>query len=573
MLSFTRRRSEREAFLQKIRALEEKLKIATLCLTKISEGDQSLSYFDVQLSETTEEEKHFAKTLQKTKDRLAQYNQQEQQRAWAAKGMNQYLEVIQGDRGDKDFYDKVLTMIVRYTQANQGGIFLLNDQNPEDQHLALKACYAYNKKKFIDRKIGIGQGMIGQAFLEKETSIFLSVPENYFHITSGLGEATPRFLLMTPLKYDQHVVGVLEIGAFQKMEKHHVIFIEKIAENLASVILNIQHADKATAMYEESRERATMLLEKEEILKQSIEELEATQEEMKRQQRIVEERTQLMKFIIDNIPFPIFVKDELGRYAMVNQSEANLFNLDESEIIGKDDSHFVQNEEEWNVIVKSDNKVLSGNSPLELPIQHFTTATGKTYVFKTTKIPFTNNITGKKNILGVSVDLTEKHELERKLVHEIKFNTANTLINLAGRQRMLSQKIGFYAEMLVKGKVQHIAELRSAIDVFEHSLQVIKDGGFPIGINCEHALPSAEDSMTPQLRIVEKLWAPYKQAANQIIYHLTFNGNASAQIREFQINDAINLIEETAEQLLQANNDLMLTCIQTTENRTVAQTL
>jgi PAS domain S-box-containing protein len=556
----------KNVLLKKVSTLEQRLKVATNYLKKISEGDSTLS-----VSETSDhddaENKKFIETLKKTEARLTEYTKRDRERIWIAEGMTKFMEVIQGDRTQADFYDKVLTMIIRYTGSIQGGIFMLNEHDEADPFLELKACYAYSRKKFVERKVGIGQGMLGQCFLEKETNIYTTVPYDYFDITSGLGEATPRFLAIVPLRYDQHVLGVLELASFEPMEKYRIEFIEKITESLASVALNMQHTTKANLLYEESQQKAKRLIEQEESLRQNIEELESTQEEMKRHQQELDQRTYLMKFIIDNIPFPIFVKDDKGRYTLVNKSEAKLFNLKDSELIGKDDSHFVANDDEWQVIKESDERVLSSSEPLELPIQHFTTEMGSAYVFKTTKIPFVNNVTGKKNILGVSIDLTEKLDLEKKLLHERSINATNTLINLAGRQRMLTQKIGFYAEMVAKGKILQVGELKAAIDLFEHSLQVIKDGGMPMGIACESPLPEAEESLLPFIQGIEKAWKPYRDVAKKIVYYLSFNDNVTAGIKGYEIENSISYIEDHAEDLLELNNDLMLACIQLNEEK------
>jgi PAS domain S-box-containing protein len=563
---FTKNPKKKRALLERITTLEERLKIATDYLKKISEGNHAFT-LPVATGQEDEDNKLFRDTLYKTQTRITEYTHQDRERAWIAEGMTKFMEIIQGDRTQADFYDKVLTMIIRYTGTVQGGIFMLNDQDPQDAYLELKACYAYSRKKFVDRKVGVGQGMLGQCFLEKETSIFTTVPHNYFDITSGLGEATPRYLIIVPLKYDQEVMGVIELASFNPLEKFKVEFIEKITENLASVALNIQHAAKATRLYEESQQKAKRLIEQEETLRQNIEELVATQEEMKRHQQELDQRTYLMKFIIDNIPFPIFVKDDKGRYMLVNQSEAKLFNLKDTELIGKDDSHFVANEDEWQVIKESDERVLSSSEPLELPIQHFTTELGSSYIFKTTKIPFVNNVTGKKNILGVSIDLTEKLDLEKKLLHERSINGINTLINLTGRQRMLTQKIGFYAEMVVKGKLTQLPELKSAIDLFEHSLQVIKDGGMPMGIASENPLPEAEDSLISYITRIEKVWKSYKDAAKKIVYYVTFQDATTAGVKTYELEKCVGYIEDHAEELLSLNDDLMLACIQLNEEK------
>jgi hypothetical protein len=285
-----------------------------------------------------------------------------------------------------------------------------------------------------------------------------------------------------------------------------------------------------------------------------VEELVATQQEMKRNQVELDRQTMLMKFIIDHIPFPVFVKDELSRYALVNIAESKLFDLPDSELIGKDDSHFVSNEKEWEVIRDSDAKVLNSDQPVELPLQQLTTA-GKSYFFKTTKIPFVNQVTGKKNILGVSVDLTEKLSLEKNLLLEKKINENHVVLNVTGRQRMLSQKIGFYCEAMMRGKKQHAALLREAIELHEHTMQVIRYGGMPMGMACDVPLEPIQAELIPNMEKIEDVWRVYKRAAEEILYFSsthTTNGNSHQDAEK-----NITIIEDNGEKLLTLNNDFM----------------
>lgn len=545
----------------RIMALEARLQVATNCLERISEGNFNLSVDVFSLDTASEENQRFTVMLSKMSDQLKRYAEKEYERIWIAEGISKFMSLVQGEnRGRTDFYDRMLSMIVTYLGVNQGGLFTLNDDNPDDVHLEMTACYAYGKKKFQEKKISIGEGMLGQCVLEKETTQCTKVPQAYASITSGLGEATPEYLILVPMKYNETVLGVVELASFHPLKTYQVEFLERIAENIASLVLNIRSSNRAERLFRESQEKARMLQEKEEILQQNLEELIATQEEMKRNQSELDRQTNLLRFILDNIPFPVFVKDELGRYSLVNKAEAKLFNMRYDDLIGKDDSYFVNNEEEWNVIRESDAKVLRSNDPVELPLQYFTTTLGNSYVFKTTKIPFLNNVTGKKNILGVSIDLTEKLSLEQKLLREESANMNNMLLNIIGRQRMLSQKIGFHAEALVRGKRENRTLLQDAIELHEHSLQIIRYGGMPMGVTLERPLPKADKELIPAIEKIEEVWCQYKKAAENVILNSTVdphhrNMNAEA------INRDLDTIEQNGELILRLNNDLMLASI------------
>ncbi|MCS6824445.1 MAG: PAS domain-containing protein [Cytophagaceae bacterium] len=122
---------------------------------------------------------------------------------------------------------------------------------------------------------------------------------------------------------------------------------------------------------------------------------------------------QFVKMILDGMPFPVFMKDEQFRYLLVNQLEAELFGLNAEEVIGKRDNDFVKDKEVMKVINESDTEVIKQNKRVELPNQVFKLKNGKSYIFKTHKIPFTNPFTGKCNILGFSIDVTDSVNLDK----------------------------------------------------------------------------------------------------------------------------------------------------------------
>jgi PAS domain S-box-containing protein len=553
MSFFSGKFSDRDSSARQIKTLQQRLQIATSCFQKISDGNFSLSLDALTDSSQDEAGKQFHETLIRLQEKLHGYASRDKEALWTAEGISKFMNLIKGDDlGRADFYHRILSFLIQYLQANQGGIFLLNDYDPTDTFLELTACYAYGQQKHLEKRIEIGQGVLGQCFLEKETTILTNIPQNYINITSGLGEATPGCLMLVPIKYHQQVIGIIEIASFEKTEKYQIAFIEKIAETLASVTLNLKNTQRVDQLLKESEIKARKLQEQEEHLRENIESLQISQEEMRRHQQDLNRQSNLMKFIIDNIPFPIFVKDEKGRYTLVNKAEARLFNLSDKDLIGKDDSAFVHDDDEWKVIRDSDERVLASDTPMELPLQSFSTQNGQRYVFKTTKIPFVNEMTGNKNILGVSIDLTEKMQLEKKLFHEQQISSQNTLMNVVGRQRMLSQKIGFYCQTIRRGKKEFLPLLQDAIDLHEHSLRVIETGGDPKGMPHASSLEAVDTTLSPYLDKIKEVWGPFRKAALEIC---TQPGNDQV------IDPALNLIEGTCETLLHVNDQLMQACL------------
>jgi PAS domain S-box-containing protein len=545
----------------KSQILENRLSIATGYLEKIAEGNFTL---DLRHDDHLQDDAaaSFNNTLIRLRDKLLQYAEKDQQRLWAAEGLSKFMNLIKGDtHAQTNFYDKILSFLINYLNANQGGIFLLNDADPQAVYLELTACYAYSKKKYLDKRIEVGQGLVGQCFLEKETAIFTNLPKDYIQITSGLGESTPAFLLIVPLKFNDDVLGVIEIASFDKLESYQVEVVEKIMESLASVSINIRNAKRVDLLLQEAEVKAKKLQEQEENLKQNIEELQSTQEEMVRNEAELARQSNLLKFIIDSIPFPIFVKDELGRYTIVNRAEARLFNLQDKELIGKDDRYLVSDEAEWKVIQESDMKVLASDEPIELPLQSFSTVNGTRYIFKTTKIPFVNEVTGKKNILGVSIDLTEKLQLEKKLYQEQLVSSQNTLINIVGRQRMLSQKIGFYCQTLARGKRQFAPLLEKAIALHEHSLTVIEFGGIPNGLTTVEIIAAADESLHGNIEGIKQIWNGYQAAAYKILSLTNEDSVHIAREKNTELEAQLCFIEDNSETLLQANDALMQACL------------
>lgn len=267
----------------KLKENEKHKKILALTKSLINEEE-----YDFELEDKSD---ILGKTLLELKDYLAknrnderQRRKEDEQRTWIAEGLAKFSDILRKDNDNiEELSYNIISELVNYLGANQGGFYTLNDQNNNDLHFEMTACYAYERKKYSEKRIEWGEGMIGSAALEKQTVHMTDIPESYLDITSGLGKANPKSLLIVPLIVNEELHGILEVASFINFEKYQIEFTEKIAESIASTLSSVKINVRTAKLLKESREQAEALASQEEQMRQNMEELQATQEEAARQ--------------------------------------------------------------------------------------------------------------------------------------------------------------------------------------------------------------------------------------------------------------------------------------------------
>ncbi|HID99457.1 MAG TPA: HAMP domain-containing protein [Thiotrichaceae bacterium] len=176
---------------------------------------------------------------------------------WLKTGQTQLNEKIRGEQAVMTLSKNIITFLTTYLEAQVGVFYLLEEgerakgfaQGKEEMsdrvRLKLVASYAYTQRKGMTNEFQIGEGLIGQAALEKQRIIVNEVPEDYIHIQSGLGEAVPQNLIVIPFIYENTVKGVIEIGSFHAITEIQLEFLDQVMPNIG---ISVNTADSRTKM-------------------------------------------------------------------------------------------------------------------------------------------------------------------------------------------------------------------------------------------------------------------------------------------------------------------------------------
>lgn len=256
-----------------IRTLREELARKEEFSRQLQAGNLSSAY---QVPHTRDALGHALLEIRQT---LLHINEEDQQRKWSADALARFVNVLRANKSLRELANDVIINLVQTLNATQGAIYIID---AEGKFLDLQGCYAYGRTKHLNQKIEVGDGLLGQAYREKETVYLKKVPDNFVRITSGLGEANPNAVLIVPLKMDKHIAGIVELASFKEFSPAAISFVQKIGESIAHTITSFRVTENTQRLLNESHSRAEQMRIQEEALRQNQEELQATQEEISR---------------------------------------------------------------------------------------------------------------------------------------------------------------------------------------------------------------------------------------------------------------------------------------------------
>lgn len=172
----------------------------------------------------------------------------------------------------------VLSEIANTLSIGQGVFYVLEkiDLIGMDIHhdkYVLLGSYAYKERKNLSSSYKLGEGLVGQSALEKNIILLTSVPENYIHIHSGLGESEPLNILVQPILYENRCLGVLELASFREFTAQHLDLLDQLAYSLGVNMNNLSSKQRISELLSESQKLAQESQAQQDKLKVSNDEL------------------------------------------------------------------------------------------------------------------------------------------------------------------------------------------------------------------------------------------------------------------------------------------------------------
>ena len=206
---------------------------------------------------------------------------------WLKTNLAKFSRMMQGQKDLESASKLIMSELTPLVSAHHGAFYIMDEANHAPV-LKLIATYAYKERKHVGNRFHPGEGLVGQAALEKKSILLTNVPEDYIRIASGLGEAPPRNIIVLPVLFEGEVKAVIELASFLPFSQIHQLFLDQLAETVG-VVINMIAANMRTAELLEQSQSLTQ-----ELQVQS-EELRKQQDELKRSNAELEAQAQTLR--------------------------------------------------------------------------------------------------------------------------------------------------------------------------------------------------------------------------------------------------------------------------------------
>jgi signal transduction histidine kinase/DNA-binding response OmpR family regulator len=236
---------------------------------------------------------------------LHKYAIENEEKIWIQTGATKINDSVRGETNIKILCENALNALVNYLQA-EVGIFYVNS---DDNYLELISGYAVPQDPAVPLKINHGETLIGQVALQKEMMVLQDIPDNFLRISTSLGSAKPNNIIVLPLKHNDVLEGVVELGAINNFNAATVKLLDQVGNHIAIAIQSAKSRLKLQELLEETQAQAeelqvqhselenmnTELEAQAQKLQASEEELKVQQEELLQANQELEENTRALE--------------------------------------------------------------------------------------------------------------------------------------------------------------------------------------------------------------------------------------------------------------------------------------
>ncbi|QOS98326.1 response regulator [Brevibacterium sp. JNUCC-42] len=237
-----------------------------------------------------------ASSLEDHTIKVKEFNTRITEQSWVKTQQANMANLTQGMQDFDSLGQGFISKLAWIIEASYGAFYLASGKGKSKEFKKI-ATFATSSEDVGITSFRLGEGLVGQCAQEKRTVSLKEIPDQYIKITSALGEAVPKQILIVPVTFENETVAVIEMATLETFSDIHKQLIEDVTSHLGTTVNRIfdrleveRLLRESQAMTEELQAQSEELQTQSEELQMQTEELTSINERIEEQKQYAEEK-------------------------------------------------------------------------------------------------------------------------------------------------------------------------------------------------------------------------------------------------------------------------------------------
>ncbi len=222
-----------------------------------------------------------------------------QEQDWLKTNLAKFSGMMQGQRNIVSVAQLIMSELTPLVDAHHGGFFMMeaSDKDRNESVLNLIASYGFTQRKSLANSYRIKESLVGQCAYEKKRILLTDIPDNFIQIQTGLGQATPKNVVVLPALFEGEIKAVIELASFRSFSTNQLSFLDQLMDSIGVILNMISSSMRTEELLQELKRSNTELEAQAGELNEKAKLLEIKNQEVELASRSAEEKAEQLHLI------------------------------------------------------------------------------------------------------------------------------------------------------------------------------------------------------------------------------------------------------------------------------------
>ena len=218
-----------------------------------------------------------------------------QEQDWLKTNLAKFSGMMQGQRSITSVAQLIVSELTPLVGAQHGAFYMM-DAEPEPS-LHLMATYGFGGRKNLASSYRLKENLIGQCAFERKRILLADVPEGFISIATGMGDASPRAVVVLPVLFEGVIKAVIELASFRTFTPNYLTFLDQLMASVGVILNMISSSMRTEELLQQLKTSNAELEAQATELNEKAKLLEVKNQEVELASRSLEEKAEQLQLI------------------------------------------------------------------------------------------------------------------------------------------------------------------------------------------------------------------------------------------------------------------------------------